>query len=710
MPGSDLNTMSPPTPHRIVCSPDINLVDFAEQVWGVEKDIAILIQKHSWKLNAKELLVDENNKDQASFLKITKALLNSVHDFLNRSFNTQSNQGSEKQDKTAHELRPTTSVANTEGDSTISKSTRSEEDTSNDSQVAQGKCETAQKSKATGTMGVTEEDSRKGLGKRTRSEDDLDDHDHEKKRTKTDNKDDSSDVIKIDCSKLPWDCMACRSVYFIIGIQVQDFDVIVTYYDQFLEFQVAKFDIWNNMGDLALVLYGTHLVEAMRPGVDPHLLEWSPYLPEGSGDMLFYGTKPCGSLHSGCRCLHIPLGIIPRDRSAPPASKKLPSEAEEQVVGNMLSLFQIGSGNEILQQMFTVTELLSKPALRVGESTVVYKLAVLHIEGINHPDFDDIDFDVVLKLGWRPRDKLKEGHIHQVLAKKLPSDVIKNFPTALAVWYFTPEMLGLFWTKLDLKLNERLRKQMEQEMRLLMVRACKHWWEVDNEKELLTVWFHCVKLHHYAWKAGSVLHCDIDDKNIMFYRDANGAVVGVLTGWGNALFTDGQGFVIPTGGANSTATKRSPFMATDLLKATTTNDPVKHLYRHDLEAFFHVLGYAAIHYDLQKKTRKPPRLMIKRWFSDKISTSLRHRDLLFRDGVYALYLQSRTPQAFGLVRKILGRLYKLFRSKWKRDEWAILHGQELKCDFETYNGLMTYERFTGTVTVKNAWKPEGWEW
>ncbi|KAG2004791.1 other/FunK1 protein kinase [Coprinopsis cinerea AmutBmut pab1-1] len=93
----------------------------------------------------------------------------------------------------------------------------------------------------------------------------------------------------------------------------------------------------------------------------------------------------------------------------------------------------------------------------------------------------------------------------------------------------------------------------------------------------------------------------------MFVRtlvDDEVTVVGILNDWDTASFLNGANQVPQSAAQNRTGTP--PFMSDHLLYGqapTTTSrfkrkatEPVRHSYQHDVESFFYILLWAAIHY------------------------------------------------------------------------------------------------------------------
>ncbi|KAH7881954.1 hypothetical protein F5I97DRAFT_1970515 [Phlebopus sp. FC_14] len=102
--------------------------------------------------------------------------------------------------------------------------------------------------------------------------------------------------------------------------------------------------------------------------------------------------------------------------------------------------------------------------------------------------------------------------------------------------------------------------------------------------EFLRAWWVLVEGHLALWKNG-VQHRDISPSKLMYYRDRNGNVVGVLIDFDLAS----------TGGAQR-ITGAAPFMALDLLTDKALRGEVTHLYEHDAESFIWVLTWISLCY------------------------------------------------------------------------------------------------------------------
>jgi hypothetical protein len=84
----------------------------------------------------------------------------------------------------------------------------------------------------------------------------------------------------------------------------------------------------------------------------------------------------------------------------------------------------------------------------------------------------------------------------------------------------------------------------------------------------------------------------------MFRREKN-EIFGVLNDFDLACYVD----VTENHLGSKQRTGTRPFMSIDLINPTS---PVKHLYRHDLESFFHVLMFVTARYQDGKEIDNPP--------------------------------------------------------------------------------------------------------
>ncbi|KAG5637099.1 hypothetical protein H0H81_005782 [Sphagnurus paluster] len=81
---------------------------------------------------------------------------------------------------------------------------------------------------------------------------------------------------------------------------------------------------------------------------------------------------------------------------------------------------------------------------------------------------------------------------------------------------------------------------------------------------------------------------------------------------------------------DSSAKGTYPFMAIDLLQ----DDPPPNTYAHDLESFFYVLVWAALHFDFRNDRRRPTRPIARLWESSPHDVATASKRLFLHDDIY----------------------------------------------------------------------------
>ena len=102
-----------------------------------------------------------------------------------------------------------------------------------------------------------------------------------------------------------------------------------------------------------------------------------------------------------------------------------------------------------------------------------------------------------------------------------------------------------------------------------------------------------------------MLHRDLSINNLMCDKKPTGHI-GILSDWDLASLIDDQDAVIASNARHRTGTV--PFMSIHLLKASSP-----HKYCHDLESFFYILLWAAVHFDLRENQCLSPLPKFQKW-------------------------------------------------------------------------------------------------
>jgi hypothetical protein len=107
------------------------------------------------------------------------------------------------------------------------------------------------------------------------------------------------------------------------------------------------------------------------------------------------------------------------------------------------------------------------------------------------------------------------------------------------------------------------------------------------------------------------------------FKCHEGRAKGIVNDWDMASHLNATGEVPISTARHRTGT--IPFMARDLL----VDNPPVHLYRHDLESFFYILIWAAVHFDIPNKTRLPTHRALKPWDDDSLRRARTAKSELF---------------------------------------------------------------------------------
>ncbi|KAF8525103.1 hypothetical protein BU17DRAFT_42325, partial [Hysterangium stoloniferum] len=187
----------------------------------------------------------------------------------------------------------------------------------------------------------------------------------------------------------------------------------------------------------------------------------------------------------------------------------------------------------------------------------------------------------------------------------------------------------------------------------------------------------------WLYRMPKILHRDISLGNLMF-RCEKDEIFGVLNDFDMACYVDGT--------ENHPESKQrmgmQPFMSIDLMDPSS---PVKHLYRHDLESFFHVLTFFTARYQDGKEIDNP---LLEEWLTLG-GNSLRARKALF----ISESLPTFTPQFASLKGHLTSMHGAILRGHNERayhdldlENWAP--GLPVPSfNHETLNGHLTFQVF-----------------
>jgi hypothetical protein len=134
-----------------------------------------------------------------------------------------------------------------------------------------------------------------------------------------------------------------------------------------------------------------------------------------------------------------------------------------------------------------------------------------------------------------------------------------------------------------------------------------------------------------------------------------------------------------------------PFMARELLGVVNP----EHLYRHDLESFFYILIWAAVHYDFRKQDRSNKvRKVLLRWVSPATAKSAK-AELYSGDYFLDELAPCVRPEFKGLWDGWIVPLREMFRKAFSWCDGARI--EKISYSVDTLDGRITFAKFMEAI-------------
>ncbi|KAG5638556.1 hypothetical protein H0H81_011902 [Sphagnurus paluster] len=428
------------------------------------------------------------------------------------------------------------------------------------------------------------------------------------------------------------ECLDASSRRFVTGLWIDQYQVSLWYFDRACVIQTETFNFLQNPEKLALVLYALGTCDDAQLGFDPSL-----------------ALPPSGSLveRPATECPRNWQDVIGYEFRFPLSGTRLPRQPNDAF--------------RIEQTVFGYRGL-------IGRGTMVYK--VVHVADPATPR--------ALKLGWPLVCRKLEAETIQRLRERLPPALHAHLPKVVRFGALTAEQMGL--PRHKLLQNFPIDKFEDRLLHALVMKFYGKLWHAGSVENFQEIFVDCVECHYHAFMEGRVLHRDLSENNLMFDRTEDDIVKGILNDWDMASYVDDNDEI-----QLSTATHRTgtvPFMARDLL---VTENPPPHLYRHDLESFFYILVWAALHYDFTKKKRSRVKEVVEAWNDNMFRNAQNAKGVFFLD---------KGSRDFVLERVKSGSISLL---PWIHSLWTIFN-QGIAAvnsggDKKTMGGLVTFETF-----------------
>ncbi|RXW22420.1 hypothetical protein EST38_g3416 [Candolleomyces aberdarensis] len=474
------------------------------------------------------------------------------------------------------------------------------------------------------------------------------------------------------------ECLASTSRYYVVCVVIENYRVEVLYFDRTTALRVIEFNFRAQVGHLALVLYGIDFCDRRHAGFDPHLQAWPPQSSttrvRPTKAMVAKRAKPVesliGSFFEFQETSKPTEDIVMRDADADK------SKVEEEDTGT----------GEVITHQFRVRKVITTPnSDLIGRGTMVCDVQKV-LEG-NKLSSDHY----ALKLSWPLKVRPSEIEIIDHLRAKLP-DLCNHLPYVEFSKSFTAQDLDLPWTKLGLTLTAA--NHQERLLRVISSKLYIKLWKAGSVEAFKQAWLDCLECHERAWEEGDVLHRDLTENNLMLYRKKDGNVKGVLNDWDMASFKNALGTIDRLLAAHH-RTGTPPFMAIDLLSKT----PPPHLYRHELESFFYILLWGALHYDVVAGVRHRTLTVMEKWDGDY--KDIGNMKIAFFNNyptAQEIFKHVR-PEFQGLLKEWIIPLYVVISDAWRSRPMELNEAAWNAYDHETLNGRLTFKTFMAAIKM-----------
>ncbi|TEB26051.1 hypothetical protein FA13DRAFT_1795907 [Coprinellus micaceus] len=457
---------------------------------------------------------------------------------------------------------------------------------------------------------------------------------------------------------------------WVVCVLIDKFKVSVCYFDRMLGLRPSSFLFHRNPEKLALLLYGLMCSDPRRSGLNPHL-RWNP-------------------------------------THASVVSKSQHGDGVPSLVGNPVTKV-VGSYLEPpnYKGCFKIWSILRQADDIIGRGTTVY--AVRRVKEVTRKGMKFTTKHYAYELSWADAARTAESKYIEHLVEKLPEKVHRHLPKVHFAATLTADDLGIPWKDMGLAVDAE--KHQERVQQITVTELCNKLWEAGGLEEFKQAFIDCVHCHHMAYKMGKVIHRDINEHNLLVFKEKDGGVTGVLNDWDMAKFINEANDSLH---AAKHRTGSPPFMAMDLIEAVTAfqalvpgaesslNPVPPHWFRHDLESFLYLLIWAAIHYNLadgSRDLRVHP--LLSSWTLGPHANSTSKQAIMSGRAaavrkIYAVVKDEFKP----LVKEWIEPLRKLVVTSYM--EWENSGSSEETKD--TYGGRLTFKKFMSAICEDyNKW-------
>lgn len=297
---------------------------------------------------------------------------------------------------------------------------------------------------------------------------------------------------KLQLGNYALEALATTSRYYTTGLLVDTCKVTACYFDRNLVLCAQSFFFDTEPQNLALILYALNQCDLLKAGFDPHLRPWSSHTtPQDvtkamEVELLRPVKELVGSYFEFPRTEEVSQGKVStaaNEEVTPKTTAEVGEGAATSSETNTESL-----PNQSTTVRLRITGIIRQPDDLISRGTTVYKVKYQHEDGtVSEKDY-------ALKLSWPLKSRMSEIDVVEHLVKVLPDEVKAHLPSVSFSTSFTCQQLGLPWTRLQLPLDDS--NHQERVLRGMVADHYSKLWEAESVDEFMKIWLDCVECEH----------------------------------------------------------------------------------------------------------------------------------------------------------------------------------------------------------------------
>ncbi|KJA13810.1 hypothetical protein HYPSUDRAFT_485513 [Hypholoma sublateritium FD-334 SS-4] len=485
------------------------------------------------------------------------------------------------------------------------------------------------------------------------------------------------------------ECLSTGTRHYTTGFLIDKYWATIWYFDRNAVQRTTTFDFSTEKGilSLGLALFALSQCTMKQAGFDPYLHKL----------------------------------IAPQPGKPITKESVLPLLKPSASVKEKCYMFPISGSSSERQYIFSLVEYFYRSSGIVGRGTCVATVLVATLDNIILANLH------ALKMSWQYSTRKAEADIISHLRTALPEYWRRFLPEPVFSARYTAAQLDLPRSRMSdigraggVTDDEHVRP-VDRDLHIIVNPAYTNIWKARNVDEFKMAFLDCLECHHHCYTTGMVFHRDINESSLMIYRpgetdrvpgevneqffvqsdttqtpELNSAQPsrGILCCFDQASMGKEGGHIGSDDNHHHRFDGTHAFAALDHLepRLQSSSTPKAHFYRHDLESFFYVLVWAAVHYKYSTgAVISVP--TFSNWNGEHAFTF--KSSFVFMNTGYWKHTYC-LPEFFDLWESWITPLSYLFR-RGQSDAYSAAGKKTTDYDYTTCNGKITFETFMAAI-------------